>query len=45
MTILFPFQLMCVVGLLAIITAMPIYYFLVRRFRFYPLIVPGIVFL
>ncbi|NLM27635.1 MAG: DUF4129 domain-containing protein [Clostridiaceae bacterium] len=31
-------------GLLSVIAAMPIYYFLVRRFRFYPLIVPGLVF-
>jgi hypothetical protein len=36
--------LMCAIGIFTIITAMPIYYFLVRRFRFYPLIAPGLVF-
>jgi len=37
-------QLMCAIGAFSIITAMPVYYFLVRRFRFYPLIVPGLAF-
>jgi len=36
--------LMCAIGLFSIIAAMPIYYFLVRRFMFYPLVVPGLVF-
>jgi len=38
------YVLMYGTGLLSVIAAMPIYYFLVRRFRFYPLIVPGLVF-
>ena len=36
--------LMCAIGLYSVITAMPIYYFLVRRFRFYPLVIPGLAF-
>lgn len=37
-------RLMFAIGLFSIIAAMPVYYFLVRRFRFFPLIVPGLVF-
>lgn len=40
-----PFSaLMYVAGIYSVIVALPVYFFLVKRFRFYPLIIPGLAF-
>jgi len=37
-------QLFCAVGVYSLIVALPVYFFLIRRFRFYILFTPGLIF-
>ncbi len=37
-------MLMVAIGLFSMMTALPIYFFLIKEFRFYPLILPGLAF-